>query len=75
MSDDFEVGHHAHVVVFGVVAVEEVTAAVAVEVGDDLRGFARARGGGVLEAGVVGRGSLPPRVRTRKPARCGWMGW
>ena len=33
---DLEVGHHAHVLVFGVVAVEEVPAAVAVEPGDDL---------------------------------------
>jgi hypothetical protein len=41
MSGDFEVGHHAHVLVFGVVAVEEVAAAVAVEASDDLRRLAR----------------------------------
>lgn len=40
-SDDLEVGHHAHVLVFGVVAVKEVPAAVAVETGDDLHRFAR----------------------------------
>jgi hypothetical protein len=33
MSGYFEVGHHAHVLVFGVVAVEELAAAVAVESG------------------------------------------
>jgi hypothetical protein len=37
MSGDFEVGQRADVLVFGVVAVEEVAAVVAVEAGDDLR--------------------------------------
>jgi len=37
---DFEVGHHAHVFVFGVVAVEQISTSVAVKTGDDLRGFA-----------------------------------
>jgi hypothetical protein len=37
-----EVGHHGHVLVFKVVAVEDVAAAVAVEAGDDFYGFAGA---------------------------------
>ena len=57
-SDDFEVGHHAHVLVLGVVAVEDVAAAVAVEAGDDLHSLAGAEVDSVLEATVLGvRGS------------------
>src|SRR5829696_5007806 len=52
LSDDLEVGHHHHVLMFEVVAVEDVAAPVAVETDEHTRLFARGQVHGVLPAGV-----------------------
>src|SRR5215204_3601321 len=52
LSDDLEVGHHHHVLMFEVVAVEDVAAPVAVETDEHTRLLARGKIHGVLPAGV-----------------------
>src|SRR5919112_2045422 len=51
---DLKVGHHHHVLVFEVVAVEDVAAPVALEADEHARLLARGEVDGVLPAGVVG---------------------
>lgn len=52
--DDIEVGHHRHVLVLEVVAVEDVAPAIAGEPRDDLGFLVGPQVDGVLPAGVVG---------------------
>src|SRR5215212_3134409 len=54
---DLEVGHHHHVLVFQVVAVEDVAAPVAVETNKHARLLARGQVHGVFPTGVRGQGS------------------
>src|SRR5919107_1497833 len=56
-SDHFEVGHHHHVFVLEVVAVEDVLAAVAGEAGRDAHVIPRAHKDGVLPTDVPRSGS------------------
>src|SRR5918995_5208859 len=58
LSHGLEVGHHHHVLVFEVVAVEDVAAPVAVETDEHTRLLARGQVHGVLPSGV-GRERLP----------------
>src|SRR5215203_6579017 len=52
LSDYLEVGHHHHVLVFEVVAVEDVAAPVAIETDEHTRLLARGQVHGVLPARV-----------------------
>src|SRR5215208_5240687 len=54
LSDYLEVRHHHHVLVFEVVAVEDVAAPVAVETDEHTRLFARGQVHGVFPTGVRG---------------------
>src|SRR5215211_988167 len=56
LSDYLEVGHHHHVLVFEVVAVEDVAAPVAVETDEHTRLLARGQVNGILPACVLWQG-------------------
>src|SRR5215207_1876105 len=54
LSDDFEVGHHHHILMFEVVAVEDVAAPVAVETDEHTRLLARGQVYSILPPSVGG---------------------
>src|SRR5215210_431592 len=56
LSHGLEVGHHHHVLVFEVVAVEDVAAPVAVETDEHTRLLTRGQVHGVLPSGVLWQG-------------------